>query len=152
LSGAAQGSAAGPQPPARARGRRHASLAAAAILLVVLSIAYTQKVSSDRRHRQHSAEAALRDDLAEMRSALADYHAKHQHNPASLSDLVRDGELRKIPIDPITGSNATWKTTLEESVRVDDFQVGAAKTPPTIVEIHSGANGADSTGRAFADY
>ena len=120
-----------------------------AILMVAIEVAHTQ-------HRnvniQHARQAELRDALASMRHAITTYHAKHQHNPASLNDLLRDGELLTIPPDPITGSNATWKTTVEESVRVEDFQAGTAKMPPTIVEIHSGADGADSSGRAFADY
>jgi len=120
-----------------------------AILMIAIEIAHTQ-------HRnvniQHARQAELRNALKSMRHAIVSYHAKHQSNPTTLNDLVRDGELSTIPIDPFTRSNTTWKTTVEESVRVDDFQAGSAKAPPAIVEIHSGAEGADSTGRAFADY
>jgi general secretion pathway protein G len=120
-----------------------------AILMVAIEVAHTQ-------HRnvniQHARQAELRGALASIRRAITTYHAKHQRNPATLNDLVHDGELGAIPPDPVTGSNATWKTTVEESVHVDDFQPGAANAPPTIVEVHSGASGADSSGRAFADY
>ena len=94
----------------------------------------------------------LRADLAAMRHAIGDYHAKHGRNPSSLNDLVTDGELRLIPTDPITHSSKTWKATVEESVSVDDFQPGSAKAAPVIVDVHSGASGSDSTGRPFADY
>src|SRR5258706_2336036 len=120
-----------------------------AILMVAIEIAHTQ-------HRnvniQHARQAELRDALASMRHAIVSYHAKHQRNPPSLNDLVRDGELRAIPADPFTGSNATWQTTVAESVRVDDFQAGTAKAPPTIIDVRSGASGAGSTGIPLADY
>lgn len=119
------------------------------VLVIAAGVAITQKRNIDS---QQARETQLRDALASMRHAITTYHTKHERNPASLNDLLRDGELRTIPVDPFSGSNATWKTTVEESVRVDDFQAGAAKTPPIIVEVHSGANGTDSSGRAFADY
>ena len=129
--------------------RRHYVWPAVVILVVAVGVALTQKHNIDE---QHARETQLRDALASIRRGIAAHHGKHQHNPASLNDLVRDGELRTIPTDPITHSNATWKTTVEENVRVDDFQSSAAKAPPAIVEVHSGASGNDSSGRAFADY
>ena len=103
--------------------KRGILLAAVAVLIVAIAVAITQRRNVvDRR-----PEAALRADLTAMRKAIADYHAKHGHNPASLKDLVTDGELRAIPVDPITNSNTTWKTTGEETVSVDDFQAGSTK-------------------------
>jgi general secretion pathway protein G len=128
--------------------RRYGSAAAIAILIVAIGLTLTQ------RHKVVDArpERTLRDDLKVMRKAITDYRAKHQHNPGSLRDLVTDGELRAIPIDPITHSQTTWKTTVEESVRVDDFQPGSAKSAPSITDVRSGATGNDSAGRPFSDY
>ena len=129
--------------------KRGALFAAVAVLVVAVGVMLTQKHNSDV---QHQREAALRDALGSIRHAIGAYRSKHQHSPASLNDLVTDGELRVIPTDPITHSNTTWKTTIEESVRVDDFQPGSAKTAPSLTDVHSGASGSDSTGRPFADY
>jgi general secretion pathway protein G len=122
---------------------------AVAVLVVAAVVALTQKQNLDA---QHARETQLRGAVTAIRHAIAAYHAKHRQNPASLNDLVSDRELRAIPLDPITHSNTTWKTTVEESVSVDDFQSATAKNAPTIVDVHSGASGDDSTGRAFADY
>jgi len=112
--------------------------------------------SSHQRSRAKAAEEAretqLRSELASMRNAIRTYHMKHQANPASLNDLVRDGELREIPVDPLTSSKTSWRPTLEENVRVDDFQPGAAHAQPTMSDVHSGAPGHDSSGKAFAEY
>ena len=89
----------------------------------------------------------MRAALAQIRAGIATYHAKNQHYPHSLN------ELGKIPVDPVTHSAQTWRPTLQESVRVDDFSSGAP--PPTaaeIVDVHSGATGTDANGRAWSDY
>jgi len=129
--------------------RRHYVWPALVILVVAAGVAFTQKHNLDD---EHTREAQLRNALSSIRRGIAAYHGKHQHNPASLNDLVRDGELRTIPTDPLTHSNATWKTTVEERVSVDDFQSSTKKAAPAIVDVHSGASGNDSSGRAFADY
>jgi len=119
-----------------------------ALLIVAIGVVFTQTHNVvDRR-----PEAALRDDLAEMRKAIVDNRSKHGRYPTSLKDLVTDGDLRIIPTDPMTHSNTTWKTTIEESVRVDDFQTGSTKSAPSLVDVHSGATGSDSSGRPFSDY
>lgn len=128
--------------------KRASLFTAIAVLVVAIGVTLTQKHNLAMRQEN---EAWLRKDLALMRSAIATYRVKHHHNPASLQDLVPD-ELRAIPVDPITHSNTTWKTTVEESVRVDDFQPGSAKSAPSLTDVHSGAGGSDSSGRPFADY
>jgi general secretion pathway protein G len=122
---------------------------AVAVLVVAAAIGLTQKHNLDA---QHARETELRGAVNSIRHAIAAYHVKHQRNPASLNDLVSDGELRALPSDPITHSNTTWKTTVKENVSIDDFQSVTAKSAPTIVDVHSGASGNDSSGRPFADY
>ena len=129
--------------------KRGSLVAAFAVLIVAIAVSLTQKHNVSL---QHDRETGLRDALASIRQAIVKYHAKHQRNPASLNDLVTDGELRSIPADPITSSKTTWKTTVEESVTVDDFQAGSAKSAPSIVDVHSGTTGSDSSGRPFSDY
>ena len=95
----------------------------------------------------------LRNTLARLRGAIAQYHAKHHRHPHALPDLIADGELRTIPADPVTGSSSTWHTTMRETVSVDDFTSRAAAPEASeIIEIHSGARGADPAGRAWSDY
>ena len=118
---------------------------------MIVAIGVVLTITKHNLAVQHERETWLRKDLASMRGAIAAYRAKYHHNPASLNDLVPD-DLRAIPVDPITNSNTTWKTTVEETVSVDDFQAGSTKSAPSIVDVHSGAPGNDSSGRPFADY
>lgn len=48
-----------------------------------------------------------------MRSTLRQYRGDRRTYPASLRDLVADGYLRTIPVDPITRSRDTWRATYE---------------------------------------
>jgi general secretion pathway protein G len=121
-------------------------------MIAILTIITISHQRSRAKATQQAREATVRADLAAMRTAIRTYRTKHQASPASLADLVRDGELRAIPTDPLTSSNTAWRPTFEESVRVDDFQAGAARAQATISDVHSGAAGVDSSGKAFADY
>ena len=104
--------------------------------------------------RQIDPAPQMRTALATMRNAIRAYQAKHAHNPHSLQELVGDGELRAIPVDPVTKSPDTWHTTLRENVSVDDFTSGAPAPSPAqeIVDVHSGAQGSDASGRSWSDY
>jgi hypothetical protein len=89
----------------------------------------------------------MRAALTQIRSEIATYYAKNHHYPHSLA------ELPQVPADPITHSTKTWHVTLQENVRTDDFSSAAQTTaPPEIVDVHSGATGTDSNGRAWSDY
>jgi general secretion pathway protein G len=56
-------------------------------------------------------EAVLRDDLSKMRTLLDQYAADKQKLPQQLSDLVTDGYLRELPVDPMTGQ-ADWEPVM----------------------------------------
>ena len=88
-----------------------------------------------------------------MRKAIADFRAAEGRYPKTLTELVPK-YLRAIPVDPVTGSATTWRTTTEETVQPSsDF--ATATTPQTekyVVDVHSGASGKDATGKPFADY
>jgi general secretion pathway protein G len=103
--------------------------------------------------RHERVEPIMSQALITIRKAIDVYYAKQHHYPHALADLVRDGELRTIPIDPVTRSSATWRPTVRENVRVDDFTSRAA-VPESgeIIDVHSGASGTDSNGLAWSSY
>ena len=98
-------------------------------------------------------DAAMRDTLAKMRTAIARFHDDNSRHPHTLDELV-PRYLPAIPIDPVTKSATTWRLSTEETVRPSaDFS--ATATPPSrpeIINVRSGAPGADSTGKPWAEY
>jgi general secretion pathway protein G len=53
-------------------------------------------------------EAVLKEDLYRFRDLIDQYHADKGKYPSTLETLVSEGYLRKLPVDPMTGS-ASWE-------------------------------------------
>jgi general secretion pathway protein G len=97
----------------------------------------------------------MRESVTTLRRALRTYQKRHHTGPRQLADLVHDGVLKALPVDPVTGSATTWKPTIEEHVTIDDFSTiapAASSGSGIIVDVHSGAAGVDSAGRRWSDY
>ena len=81
------------------------------IISVLLAIAsYSYQKSIIRAH-----EAVLRSNLETIRNMIDEYTVDKQKAPDSLEDLVSEGYLRQVPQDPMTNSDQTWKTVMEET-------------------------------------
>jgi len=100
------------------------------IILILVSIAAPIFRTSIVR----SKEAVLRDDLFTLRSLIDQYTLDKQEAPQSLGDLVSAGYLREMPVDPFTGSSATWEEEYEDSAVLSPTQ-----TMSGIVDVHSGS-------------
>ena len=80
-------------------------------LLVVLAIIgslLTIAVPSYFATLENSREAALRQSLSVMRTAIDHYRGDVGKYPDSLQDLVTRRYLRNIPSDPISGAADNW--------------------------------------------
>ncbi len=121
--------------------------------LALLAAFLTYRYEQANRERDAQRVERMRSALATMRSAIARFHSEQGRRPQSFDDLV-PAYLPEIPVDPVTRSAATWRVTTEETVtQSEDFS--ASTTPQSdvvIVNVHSGAPGADPNGRAWADY
>jgi general secretion pathway protein G len=91
-----------------------------AILLSIATPMYFQSVVKAK-------EAALLENLHEMRSAIDKYYADHGEYPATLSALVEKRYIRAIPIDPFTESRDTWAEVRAEEGGVYDVRSGSAE-------------------------
>jgi general secretion pathway protein G len=61
----------------------------------------------------HAREAVLREDLFQFRDVIDQYYVDKGVYPAALEDLVAEGYLRRIPVDPIT-RRADWEVVYED--------------------------------------
>jgi general secretion pathway protein G len=134
-------------------GRRRKAVPLVFVLLGAL-IAVIGGVLLTRHPAPKPDAAGLQSRLASMRGAIKTYRTRTGHGPATMQDLVAAKLLREVPIDPITGSRATWRLATEESVAVqEDFRAGGGEGRRVwIIDVHSGARGSDAGGRAWADY
>jgi general secretion pathway protein G len=91
-------------------------------------------------------EAALSEDLFQMRKAIDEYYADKQKYPSSLDALVSEKYLREIKPDPFTQSVDSWQTTMSEP----DAANPSAETG--IWNVKSGATGTGSDGRPYSEW
>jgi len=88
-------------------------------------------------HRQQlQNEASLREALVLLRGEISQFTLDHQRAPASLAELVSSGYMKRIPADPFTGRNDTWR--IEKSG--GDF------------EVHSGSDAVSSLGTRYSSW
>lgn len=79
------------------------------IIVTIVSIAVPFYSSALVRAR----ESVLRSNLMTIRSVIDQYTYDKEEPPQSLDDLVNEGYLREVPIDPITNSRDTWELIVE---------------------------------------
>jgi len=84
-------------------------------------------------------ERVLRANLHTLRDVIGQYHEDRGRYPERLEDLITAGYLRRVPIDPYTKSQATWRLTLENRPETEGR--------PGIVDVRSGARGTSRDGR-----
>lgn len=79
------------------------------IIVTIVSIAVPFYSSALVRAR----ESVLRSNLMTIRSVIDQYTYDKEEPPQSLQDLVEEGYLREVPIDPITNSRDSWELIVE---------------------------------------
>ncbi len=107
------------------------------IIALLLTIAVPRYFHSTDKAK----EAVLKEDLAQMRIAIDQYHADRGKYPDSLDDLVEKKYLRRIPPDPVTESISTW-------VVVPPSDPGSSG----VYDVKSGAQGTGMDGKNYADW
>jgi general secretion pathway protein G len=104
------------------------------IVMTIISILVSIAVPMYQKSILRAKESLLRTNLFTMRQVIDEYTVDKQKAPQSLEDLVAEGYLRQIPLDPITGRSDTWQVVMEDALTsVDQMQ-------PGIWDVHSGSD------------
>jgi general secretion pathway protein G len=117
-----------------------------AIIGILASIAVVQL----RQTPQRAKEATLKENLYVLRNVIDQYFTDKGKYPDSLSTLVEDGYIRKVPIDPMTGSDST--RVEEQSAGQEEDQGGEPGESGGIADVHSGSDGTALDGSAYKDW
>jgi len=112
------------------------------ILVILASMGLVQYRNSVLRAR----EATLKEDLFRMRDAIDQYYADKNKYPSSLDDLVTEGYLRAIPVDPFTNSKDTWQAINAEA------NVNDTTAQPGIYDVKSGSEETSLEGTKYSDW
>lgn len=118
-------------------------------LMIVMAIIITlmgMAVPFYQKSIMRAKETVLHNNLTAMRSVIDEYSYDKQKAPQTLQDLVKDGYLRAVPKDPITGSSDTWKLIME------DASQAVSTTEPGIFDVRSGASGRSMEGTPYGEW
>ena len=113
-----------------------------ALIVILVSIALPLYQKAIVRAK----ESILKSNLFTLRQVIDEYTYDKQKAPQTLQDLVSEGYLREIPLDPITGSNQNWKIIMEDSIQ------SVNQTEPGIFDIRSGSDKTSLDGTPYSDW
>lgn len=117
------------------------------IVMTIISILVSIAVPMYQKAILRAKESLLRSNLFTLRTMIDEYTVDKQKAPQSLTDLVSEGYLRDVPVDPITGSNTSWKVIME------DATTSVSQTEPGIFDVRSGSDRSSPLeGTAYAEW
>ncbi len=116
------------------------------IVMAIISILVSIAVPLYQKSLLRTKESLLKNNLFTLRTVIDEYTFDKQKAPQALQDLVSEGYLRAVPIDPITGSDQTWKLIIEDAVSSVD------QTDPGIFDVRSGSDLKSLEGTPYSEW
>ena len=115
------------------------------IVMAIISILVSIAVPLYQKSLLATRESLLKNNLFTLRTVIDEYTFDKQKAPQNLQDLVSEGYLRAVPLDPITG-NDQWKIIVEDSV------TSVNQTEPGIFDVRSLSDKKSLTGTLYSDW
>jgi general secretion pathway protein G len=100
------------------------------IILAAITLPQYQKTIA------HTRETVLKDDLRKMRSLIDQFAADKGRLPQSLDELVSEGYMREVPVDPFTGQK-DWAITTGEDPNSLQGETGMTDVRSNSAEVSS---------------
>jgi general secretion pathway protein G len=113
-----------------------------AIVAIITSIAVPLYQKSIVRGK----ESVLKNNLFTLRTVIDEFTYDKQKAPQTLQDLVTEGYLRSVPVDPITNSDASWRTIMEDATSATN------QNEPGIWDVRSGSDQKSLEGTQYAEW
>ena len=113
-----------------------------AIVVILISIA----VPLYQKALLRAKESVLKNNLFTIRTVIDEYTYDKQKAPQTLQDLVTEGYLKDVPIDPIVGNNTSWRVIMEQAMQ------SVSQTEPGIFDIKSGSDAKSLEGSPYSDW
>jgi general secretion pathway protein G len=134
----------------RTRLQRGFSLIELIVVVTIIGILAAVAIVNVKHAQRKAREAALKENLFNMRKAIDNFYADKQKYPADLNELVPT-YLRAVPKDPMTNA-VDWQLENDNpdpatAVETDPEQNGA----PGVVDVHSNAAGSTLEGDPYGE-
>src|SRR5215204_3715318 len=108
------------------------------IILAAITLPQYQKTI------MHTREAVLKDDLRKMRALIDQFAADKGRLPQSLDELVSEGYMREVPIDPFTGQKDWAIATGEDPNSLEGSQ--------GVTDVHSASADTSTEGTPYSEW
>jgi len=128
-----------------ARRRRGYTLIELIIVMAIVSILMAIAVPQYQKSLRRTKETMLHSHLQTLRTVIDEFTFDKKKAPQTLQDLVTEGYLRAVPIDPITG-NDQWRTVQEDSLSAVD------QTEPGIFDVRSLSDQISLEGTPYSEW
>jgi len=115
------------------------------VVITIMVIIITMAIPIYNRSIIRAKESVLKNNLFTIRTVIDQYSYDKGKAPQDLQDLVTAGYLQKLPVDPMTGSNQTWRKVME------DASQSVSQSEPGIFDVYSGSDKMSLDGTAYSD-
>jgi general secretion pathway protein G len=133
-------------PIGRLRRARGFTFVELMVVITIIVIMISMAIPIYNRSIVRAKESVLKNNLFTLRTCIDNYTYDKQKAPQSLQDLVSEGYLQKVPIDPMTGSNQGWRIIME------DASQSVSQSEPGIFDVRSSSDKMGLDGTAYADW
>ena len=116
------------------------------IVMAIIGVLAVVAVPSFVGALKTAREAVLKEDLHVLRAAIDSYTMDKQKAPQSLEDLIQEGYLKTVPVDPMTHSKETWVADTSDAMHSLD------QTEPGIDDVHSGSQELSTSGQLYSTW
>jgi general secretion pathway protein G len=116
------------------------------IVMAIIAVLMSVAIPIYSRSITRSKESVLKNNLYTMRTVIDEYTYDKQKAPQTLNDLVSDGYLRQIPVDPITGTADSWRVINEDASNTVN------QSEPGIFDVRSGSDKTSLEGTPYSEW
>jgi general secretion pathway protein G len=100
------------------------------IVMAITSILLAMAVPMYQKSVVRAKESVLRQNLFTLRTVIDEFTYDKAKAPQSLQDLVTEGYLRQVPVDPMT-AQPDWQVVMEDAIS------SVNQTEPGIFDVRS---------------
>jgi general secretion pathway protein G len=115
------------------------------VVITIIVILVTMAIPIYSNTIKRSKESVLKQNLFTLRTVIDNYTYDKQKAPQALQDLVREGYLRDVPVDPLTGSN-NWRTIMEDAAQ------SVNQSEPGIYDVRSSSDKTSLDGTPYSEW
>ena len=116
------------------------------VVMAIIVVLITMAIPVYQKSIIRAKESVLKNNLFTIRTVIDNYTYDKQKAPQSLQELVTDGYLREIPVDPMTASSQGWRIIMEDATQAVN------QDSPGVFDVRSGSDKLGLDGTPYADW